>query len=490
MKNFEPQSELELPLPRQTDDGLNVDAINVAPGGTALHWAAARGDKDMVKVLLHIGPRTLNQRDGLRRTPLWYAVEYHKPDVAMLLLDHNTEQKSTADTDNSGGVGTFLAAVENNYEKVVEHLLKCGSKINDTDERGETALQVAARCGHGNLVQLLLKSHADVNAADPNGRTALHEAAILNSERGKKIREDLLSHGASQNVDARDVDGRTPLHEAAVAGAQDAVLDLLQRGADINAKDNTRRGVLHIAIDEAHNESIDLLEMVELLLAKDVDPNATDATHFTAMHKATEKGYERVVEQLLKSGTIIDVDALDNDSRTALHIAASRGLRMAVSSLILAGASVEKQDSKRQTPLHEALKRAAYLNRRSIDWIGFLMGENDLGRRVLTQQDIDGNTPLHVAIMHNAKLDLVQKLVSACPATTYMPNKKAMSPYDCFMASMLKSSSLVSFPDADAIGRILVYNSVRHAPSHGPNIWESRYHQNRGKITINNAHQK
>ncbi len=54
-----------------------------ANGGTALHWAAARGDKDVILALLETGADPAAE-DGKRRTPADIAMSKH-PEIADLL---------------------------------------------------------------------------------------------------------------------------------------------------------------------------------------------------------------------------------------------------------------------------------------------------------------------------------------------------------------------------------------------------------------------
>ena len=69
------------------------------------------------------------------------------------------------------GVGA-RAAVE-----VVELLLGAGAPIDATDNRGRTALMIAAELGHATIVQVLLDRGADRTVADKGGKRAVDLAA-------------------------------------------------------------------------------------------------------------------------------------------------------------------------------------------------------------------------------------------------------------------------------------------------------------------------
>ena len=95
-----------------------------------------------------------------------------------------------------------------------------GVPVDGVDERGRTALHVAAYEGKLEAARVLLELGASVHVADRRGRTALHLAAFADRRLLVKL---LRAHGASGNV--KDSLGRTPLRlaaEAAVAKAKKA----------------------------------------------------------------------------------------------------------------------------------------------------------------------------------------------------------------------------------------------------------------------------
>ncbi|VDK67218.1 unnamed protein product, partial [Anisakis simplex] len=89
------------------------------------------------------------------------------------------------------------------------------AKVHKKNERGETALHVAARRGEHRLCKKLLQEGAMVNACDYAGWTPLHEAC---SHAHLKVAKVLISGGG--NVNACSESGDTPLHDASSNGSE------------------------------------------------------------------------------------------------------------------------------------------------------------------------------------------------------------------------------------------------------------------------------
>jgi ankyrin repeat protein len=61
----------------------------------------------------------------------------------------------------------YIDAIE-----VIELLLSRGARIDDRDDRGRTALMMAAELGHDEVVDALLGHGADVSLVDNEGNSA------------------------------------------------------------------------------------------------------------------------------------------------------------------------------------------------------------------------------------------------------------------------------------------------------------------------------
>lgn len=168
------------------------------------------------------------------------------------------------------------------------------------------------------LVSVLLKRRAELDATGeiiflPSGDKNLD--LVLASEFGSEDKvKELLNSGA--NVNAKTKQGSTPLLAAIDMRQSKIVKLLLDRGADVNQKDSEGWTPLMYALDSNLN-----FEISEELLRRNAEVNARAINGDTALTIAVDRaqGRIRMVEQLLRKGA--DVTVKDKFGRTPLMIA-------------------------------------------------------------------------------------------------------------------------------------------------------------------------
>src|SRR5438067_13056499 len=113
--------------------------------------------------------------------------------------------------------------------------------------------------------------------------------------------------------------GWAPLHFAAFAGNVEVAKLLLDRGAAIDRRANTkfRNTPLQVSLLTRQDE------MAAFLVAHGADVRIEQAEGFTALHEAAQNGSEKVVKLLLDSGA--DPNVRTTDGRTPLGIARKKG---------------------------------------------------------------------------------------------------------------------------------------------------------------------
>ncbi|XP_061095759.1 ankyrin repeat domain-containing protein 12-like isoform X2 [Conger conger] len=151
-------------------------------------------------------------------------------------------------------------------------------KINKRNERGETALHLAAIRGDVKQVEELISLGADANVKDFAGWTPLHEACNLGHYDVAKV---LISTGAEVNTQGLDDD--TPLHDASSSGHKDIVRLLLQHGGNpLQANDRGERPV-----DVADSKDIE-----ELLKGEAQISNSDESSSDSEGHSSTDDDME------------------------------------------------------------------------------------------------------------------------------------------------------------------------------------------------------
>lgn len=164
----------------------------------------------------------------------------------------------------------------------------------------------------------------------------------------------LLDRGA--DVRARDESGATALIAAAYGNHVDVSRLLIDAGADVNAKDDTEQSAYLIATSEVGDDP----RLLDLAIANGADVDAKDSYDGTGLIRAADRGYVRVVDRLLE--TEIDLDHVNRLGWTALLEAVILGGGDAahvevVRRLVEAGADIRIHDGQGTTALAHARRQ-------------------------------------------------------------------------------------------------------------------------------------
>ncbi|ETL25523.1 hypothetical protein L916_20631 [Phytophthora nicotianae] len=202
-----------------------VNAPCVSTGLAALHHACARGNDNVVELLLQYGAAP-DAVDLAMQTPLHIACANSQVDCARLLLRAEPS------------VPQVPAVLYNATEEY-------GGLPTRRNIGGGTAMHEAARAGSSECVELLLSANARVETT--NGAT-----------------DKYIFLGVS----ARDLEDRTPLHLACTNAHVDCALYLVAANADVNMKDSSGYSPLLLACEAANdpNKEGDAVQIIEKLI--------------------------------------------------------------------------------------------------------------------------------------------------------------------------------------------------------------------------------
>jgi uncharacterized protein len=170
----EKHSTVTLLLARGADPNLTGRS-----GLTPLAAAAFAGNDRIVEELIAHGASPA-VRDNTGKTAMVYAAARGFDTIVQRLLDAGVDARARYGNDltalmwaagHDEGVG--VGAVE----RVIDLLMAHGAAVDDADDRGRTALMIAAAAGDADVVGMLLHRGADRGRRDKQGKSALDLAA-------------------------------------------------------------------------------------------------------------------------------------------------------------------------------------------------------------------------------------------------------------------------------------------------------------------------
>lgn len=331
-------------VPLLVDRGADVNAKSRAGGYTALHVFSLVGRAADVRRLLDKGA-AVDARFKDSYTPLIFASFFGRSDVARELLDKGADVNAT----NSLGQTPLIAAVTGS-ELMKQALTKLTAK-GEFDEM-RWALDKVTPDGRVETAKLLLSRGAAPNRKDNTGTTALMYCAMFGCP---DVVPHLLNKGA--NMNARNSSELTPLMIASLMGPTQTkrVWNRLIGKSESSA---TKKDTAESAEPPISPQKC--FEVAKLLIENGADLNAKDRTGFTALMFSGQMGRPELVKLLVDKGA--HVNAREDGGRVALMELAMLGRPELIKPLLDKGAAVNLMDKEGYT----ALMYAATLGRPAV----------------------------------------------------------------------------------------------------------------------------
>ncbi|KAK9812455.1 hypothetical protein WJX73_001064 [Symbiochloris irregularis] len=274
-----------LQLQALLQQGFDINSTPLPGVSPLLISASCHGQSDIMDMLLDHNASLTAQDPTYGGTALHWAAANNEYQMLGMLLERNAEVMCRS---YSGATPLHVAAGQG-HTASIRTLLKASADPDAVDRQGSTPLHEAVHGGHIRAVSLLLRQNADPACTDCSKDTPMHVA----SRRGHlDVVEELLAAGA--DAEPSNSSGVTPLMSAAFFGHHDVVSALLARGANARAHDSLqKRSSLHWAAMNGH------LEVVRALLQASTESKGLiDAQGMTAFDLATESDAAEVLQFL------------------------------------------------------------------------------------------------------------------------------------------------------------------------------------------------
>jgi serine/threonine-protein phosphatase 6 regulatory ankyrin repeat subunit A len=273
----------------------------------------------------------------------------------------------------------------------------------DATRDGVTALCAAAQNGSARVMEVLLSRGASHAFRDSEQRTPLHYAAYFPNRGSAACVCILCAYGADK--EARDHHQWTPLLLAAHKQNNEAVIALLEAGANVEAATPHVPGGKSALLTSLHKASMaNSLVIMQALLAKGASPEGA-CPDSTPLVDAVSKGHLDAGRLLIEAGAQIDRVSAVCGGQTALNRACLSGNERIVKLLLAKGANPNVAEATLQ---HSCLMQAV---------LGSHVG---IVRRLLRKgadfrkASADGRTALHnvVAVATSECFDAIMEYVS------------------------------------------------------------------------------
>jgi len=266
-------------------------------GRIYLHWAASRGNVEIMEYLVAKGAKA-SFIDSHGATPLNFAAGSGQQNTKVydICLANGADLKKDL---NQNGANALLLAIGNDKDlKLTNYFVSKGLDINSKDKEGNNAFSYAVRSGNIEMLKALLTKgikptpNAMLMAAQGSRRAATPIA----------VYEYLESLGLKVTV--ADQTGNV-LHQIVRKPNQTIIIQhFLTQGVDLNQTDEKGNSVLMNAASANRDP-----EVITLLASKVKDINQVNKEGMTALAMAVQNNSPEVVTLLINKGaktTILD----------------------------------------------------------------------------------------------------------------------------------------------------------------------------------------
>lgn len=363
-------------------EGNSVDKTT-HDGRLYIHWAASRGNVELVEYLISKGS-DINRTDDKGATPLAFAASNGQTNKEIYESFFNAGLDSNYK--NPNGANFLLMAI--GYDKdlaLTDYLISKGLKLSDVDANGNTVFDYAARTGNVDILKQLQKrgikptnkalifasegTRSNANNLEfykylvedlklnpktigDNGENVLHNLVKKNDQ------QEIVAYFLAKGVDVNQTnkEGNTVLMEAAKGTNVEMLKTVLSKTKNINQRNNNGMSALTFAVN---NGSSDVLST---LITEKADIQVRDNSgniityyliqSYRPLRPNQKDEFSDKITVLEKSG--VDFKELQKDGNSILHLAVSKNDLKLLQKLEKYEIDVNAVNEEIMTPLHKA----------------------------------------------------------------------------------------------------------------------------------------
>ena len=345
---------------------IDVEKQNVF-GDTVLHFAAIHDLPEVVKSLLNFTSIDVNKRNNLDKTALHFAIENNSIKAARALLSSNKIDFSIKNCESH------------------TPLFQCLYYVNDRVD----------------ILNLIMEKETNINRRGKFGNTIAHQMILSKCANYDDYVMEMVLKNKRLNPNAQNNLGKTILHCLIYKNDIDILKFFLKQKyfekLDPNITNLKGYNPLHFAMEKKNLEIIKIISSIP-----DLDLNHYSLITMSNLQYSIIEGDHEILDNMLNNSKL-QINYKGRYGITALHQALKKKDESIITKLLkIPGINFAAKTEVGFTPLHTAIE-----NDISINIFNMLLL---CARDSVNEQDFNGNTPLHYAII-NKKIPIIKSLL-------------------------------------------------------------------------------